>query len=306
VHRSKTGTDCAIEFFADFRGFLIPGRHKSPPSNVLCRMDGCRVLPSFHPDIQGFDMKVVIIGGSGLIGKKLAALLQQAGHDVLSASPSSGVNAVTGAGLPQALAGAQVVVDVANSPSFADEAVMSFFKSSTQNLLTAELAAGVRHHVALSIVGSDRVPDSGYLRAKLSQESLIKGSKVPYTIVRATQFFEFLTSIADTTTQGQTVHATSARFQPIAADDVAQALAKVATEAPLNGVCEVAGPQSLPLYELLRSALKANHDPRDVVKDDDALYFGARLKDNALTPGTNVRVGPTSLESWLSKNVTAK
>jgi uncharacterized protein YbjT (DUF2867 family) len=251
-------------------------------------------------------MKVVIIGGSGLIGKKLAALLQQAGHEVAAASPSSGVNAVTGEGLSQALAGAEVVVDVTNSPSFEDEAVMNFFKSSTRNLLAAELTAGVRHHVALSVVGSERLPESGYFRAKVAQESIIKGSTVPYTIVRATQFFEFLESIAYVSTQDQTVRASSARLQPIAADDVAAALAKVATEAPLNDTCEVAGPQSFRLDELLRRTLQASQDPREVVRDDDALYFGTRLDDKSLTPGAHARIGTTSLESWLANNAAAK
>jgi uncharacterized protein YbjT (DUF2867 family) len=246
-------------------------------------------------------MNVVIIGGSGLIGKKLAALLQQAGHEVVAASPSSGVNAVTGEGLAEALADAEVVVDVANSPSFEDEAVMNFFKSSTQNLLAAELAAGVRHHVALSVVGSERVPESGYFRAKVAQEAIIKGSKVPYTIVRATQFFEFLASIADGSTQGQTVRVSSAKLQPIAADDVAAALAKVATDAPLNGTCEIAGPQSFRLDELLRRTLRARQDQREVVKDDDALYFGTRLDDASLTPGAHAWIGTTLLDTWLMR-----
>lgn len=247
-------------------------------------------------------MNLVIIGGSGLIGKKLAALLRQAGHRVVAASPSTGVNAVTGEGLAGALAGAEVVVDVSNSPSFEDEAVMAFFKSSTQNLLAAEIAAGVRHHVALSVVGAERSPDSGYLRAKVAQESIIKGATVPYTIVRATQFFEFLASIAHVSTQGQIVRASSAKLQPIAAADVAAALAKVATEAPLNGTCEVAGPEALGLDVLLRRALQARQDPREVVTDDDALYFGARLDDASLTPGAGARIGPTSLEGWLADN----
>jgi len=250
-------------------------------------------------------MNVVIIGGSGLIGRKLAALLQQSGHKVTAGSPSSGVNAVTGEGLAEALAGAEVVVDVSNSPSFADEAVMSFFRASTQNLLAAEVAAGVRHHVVLSVVGSERAPDSGYLRAKLAQESIIKGSAVPYTIVRATQFFEFLASIAHGSTQGQTVRASSAKLQPIAAADVAAALAKVATAAPLNGTCEVAGPRAVGLDELLRRALRASQDPREVVTDDDALYFGARLDDATLTPGPDARIGTTSLESWLAERAAA-
>lgn len=251
-------------------------------------------------------MNIVIIGGSGLIGKKLATLLERAGHAVTAASPSSGVNAVTGEGLAQALQGAQVVVDVSNSPSFADEAAMHFFQASTRNLLAAEAVAGVRHHVALSVVGAEREPDSGYLRAKVGQESIIKGGKVPYTIVRATQFFEFLMSIAHAGTQGQTVRASSAKLQPVAADDVAAALAKVAVEAPLNGTCELAGPQPLGLDDLLRRTLQAMRDPREVVTDDDALYFGARLDDSSLTPGAHARIGTISLERWLAGNAAAK
>ena len=251
-------------------------------------------------------MKIVIIGGSGLIGRKLAALLRQAGHVALPASPSSGVDSVTGAGLSPALAGAQVVVDVTNSPSFEDEAVMRFFRASTENLLAAELAAGVRHHVALSVVGSERVPGSGYFRAKVAQESIIEAATVPYTIVRATQFFEFLTPIADASTQGRTVRASSAKLQPIAADDVAAALAKVATEPALNGTCEIAGPQSFGLDELLRLTLRSRRDPRDVVTDDDALYFGTRLDDASLMPGAEARVGTTSLERWLAGGAASK
>jgi uncharacterized protein YbjT (DUF2867 family) len=179
--------------------------------------------------------------------------------------------------------------------------VMNFFKSSTRNLLAAELAAGVRHHVALSVVGSERVPESGYFRAKVAQEAIIKGSKVPYTIVRATQFFEFLASIADASTQGQTVRVSSAKLQPIAADDVAAALAKVATDAPLNGTCEIAGPQSFRLDELLRRTLRARQDQREVVKDDDALYFGTRLDDASLTPGAHAWIGTTLLDTWLMR-----
>jgi len=251
-------------------------------------------------------MKVVIIGGSGLIGKKLAALLQQAGHEVLAASPSSGVNAVTGEGLAGALAGAEVVVDVTNSPSFEDEAVMSFFKSSTQNLLAAEAAAGVRHHVALSVVGSERVPSSGYFRAKVAQEAMIQAARVPYTIVRATQFFEFLGAIAHGSTSGEAVRVSSARLQPMAADDVAQALANVAVQAPLNGMCEVTGPQSFRLDELMRRVLRASQDTREVITDDEALYFGTRLDDQSLTPGGKAWVGTTELESWLARRAAAK
>lgn len=249
-------------------------------------------------------MKAVIIGGSGLIGKKLAALLDQAGHQVVAASPSTGVNAVTGEGLAQALAGAEVVIDVSNSPSFEGEAVMQFFRASTGNLLAAELAAGVRHHVALSVVGSERVLESGYFRAKVEQESLIKQSTVPYTIVRATQFFEFLSSIAQGSTQGQAVRVSSARLQPMAASDVAEALSRIATEAPLNGTCEIAGPESLGLDELIRLTLRASRDPREVIRDDEALYFGTRLNDESLTPGPGARIGTTSLQSWLATNAT--
>jgi uncharacterized protein YbjT (DUF2867 family) len=247
-------------------------------------------------------MNVVIIGGSGLIGRKLAALLAAAGHEVSSASPSSGVNTVTGEGLAGALAGAEVVVDVTNSPSFEEEAVMNFFKASTASLLAAELAAGVRHHVALSVVGSERLPDSGYLRAKVAQESLIKSAKVPYTIVRATQFFEFLSAIAQGGTDGQTVRASSALMQPIAADDVAAALAKVVAEPALNGTCDIAGPEAFPLDELLRRRLKAAQDLRDVVRDDDAPYFGTRLGNESLIPGPGARIGTVSLDAWLGKN----
>ena len=249
-------------------------------------------------------MKAVIIGGSGLIGKKLAGLLDQAGHRVVAASPSTGVNAVTGEGLAQALAGADVVIDVSNSPSFEDEAVMQFFQVSTGNLLAAELAAGVRHHVALSVVGSERVLESGYFRAKVAQESLIKESTVPYTIVRATQFFEFLSSIAHGSTQGQAVRVSSARLQPMAAADVAEALSRIAIEAPLNGTCEIAGPQSLGLDELIRLTLRASRDPREVVRDDEALYFGTRLNDESLTPGPGARIGTISLQDWLATNAT--
>lgn len=251
-------------------------------------------------------MKIVIIGGSGLIGRKLAALLQHSGHDVTSASPSSGVDALTGKGLPQALAGADVVVDVTNSPSFEDEAVMRFFQTSTRNLLAAEAEAGVRHHVALSVVGAERLPASGYLRAKVAQESLIQAGKVPYTIVRATQFYEFLTSIAHGSTQGQTVRLTSALLQPVAAADVAATLADVATQAPLNGTCELGGPQSFPLDELVRGVLRARKDPREVVTDDDAPYFGARLDERSLTAGDGARIGKVTLEDWLAADAAAR
>lgn len=250
-------------------------------------------------------MHIVIIGGSGLIGKQLTALLRQAGHAVTPASPSSGVNAVTGEGLSPALVGAQVVVDVSNSPSFEDEAVMHFFRASTQNLLTACARAGVRHFVALSVVGSERVPDSGYFRAKVAQEALIKAGPVSYTLVRATQFFEFLMSIAHVGTVGNTVPLPSAPLQPIAAADVAAALADVAVQPPLNGTCEVAGPEAVPLDALIRRVFQARQDPREVVSDAGALYFGTRIDERSLVPGAGARIGRTTLAQWLEAEAVA-
>ena len=245
-------------------------------------------------------MNVVIIGGSGLIGTKLAARLREAGHAVTAASPSSGVNSVTGEGLAQALSGAQVVVDVSNSPSFADDAVMQFFQASTRRLLAAEAAAGVRHHVALSVVGLERLPDSGYFRAKLAQESLIEAGTQPYTLVRATQFLEFLGAIAQAGSEGPVVRLSGAQIQPIAADDVAQALADVATGAPLNGRLEIGGPETYRIDALIRRVLQARGDARTVVTDDAASYFGARLSPTALIAGPQARLGRTTLDAWLA------
>lgn len=245
-------------------------------------------------------MDIVIIGGTGLIGKQVTTLLQQAGHAVTAASPSSGVNAVTGEGLDQALAGAQVVVDVTNSPSFEDEAVMHFFRASTQNLLAASQRAGVRHFVALSVVGSERLPESGYFRAKVAQEALIKAGPVPYTLVRATQFFEFLMSVAHVGTVGDTVPLPSAPLQPIAAADVAAALADVAVQVPLNDTCEVAGPEAVPLDALIRRVLEARQDPRKVVSDPNAWYFGTPIDDRSLVPGPGARIAATTLDQWLA------
>jgi uncharacterized protein YbjT (DUF2867 family) len=222
-------------------------------------------------------VKIVVIGGSGLIGTKLVSRLRQKGHEVVAASPNSGVNTITGEGLADALAGAQVVVDVANSPSFEDRAVLEFFQAAGRNLLAAEAAAGVRHHVALSVVGTDRLPDSGYLRAKLAQEKLIKASKIPYTIVRSTQFFEFVNGIAQSGTVGQTVRLSPALLQPIASDDVAAALADATLGAPVNGTIEIAGPERLPLDELARRHLSANQDPRQIVGDAQARRVSRRL-----------------------------
>jgi len=244
-------------------------------------------------------MKIVVIGGSGLIGTNLVNRLRQRGHAVMAASPRSGVNTLTGEGLAEALIDARVVVDVANSPSFEDRAVMEFFETSGRRLLAAEDAAGVGHHVALSVVGSDRLPGSGYLRAKLMQERLIKASDIPYTILRSTQFFEFIDGIIEAGADGDVIRLSPALMQPIAADDVAAALADLAVGSPLNGTLEVAGPEPLPLDELARMAMAANGDRRQVVADVHARYFGAELDDGSLTPGMHPRLGPTHFQDWL-------
>ncbi len=248
-------------------------------------------------------MKIVVIGGSGLIGTKLVNKLRQQGHEVVAASPASGVNTITGEGLAEALAGAQVVVDVANSPSFEDKSVLQFFETSGRNLLAAEAAAGVGHHVALSVVGTDRLLESGYFRAKMAQEDLIKPSNVPYTILRSTQFFEFVSAIAQSGTDGQTVRLSPALVQPIASDDVAAAVADVTVGAPLNGTVEVAGPEQHPLAELVRRFLGANQDVRKVVPDVHARYFGVELNDQSLTPGDKSRIAPTRFDDWLSHSI---
>ncbi len=248
-------------------------------------------------------MKIVVIGGSGLIGTKLVNKLRQLDHEVVAASPSSGVNSITGEGLAEALAGAQAVVDVTNSPSWEDKAVLEFFETSTRNLLAAEVAAGVRHHVALSVVGTERLLQSGFFRAKMAQEDLIKASKFPYTIVRSTQFFEFVNGIAQSATDGQTVRLSPALVQPIVSDDVADALAEVTLGAPVNGTIEIAGPERLRLDELIRRFLSAKQDARQVVADVHARYFGLELNDQSLTPGDNPRIGPTRFEDWLSRSI---
>src|SRR5436309_6538925 len=251
-------------------------------------------------------MKIVVIGGSGLIGKKVVMNLRQRGHEVLAASPSSGVNTVTGEGLAQALAGAQVVVDAANAPSWEDNAVLAFFETSGRNLLAAEAAAGVGHHVALSVVGTDRLLASGYFRAKMAQENLIKASKIPYTILRSTQFFEFVSGIAQSATDGQTVRLSPALVQPIASDDVADALADIAVGKPMNGTVEVAGPERIRLDEFVRLFLSAKQDARKVTTGVHARYFGTELNDQSLTPGDNPRIGPTRFEDWLSRSIPQK
>jgi uncharacterized protein YbjT (DUF2867 family) len=251
-------------------------------------------------------MKIVVIGGTGLIGTKLVNNLRERGHEVLAASPKSGVNAFTREGLAEALTGAQVVVDVANAPLWDDTAVMEFFQTAGRNLLAAEKAAGVRHHVALSIVGADRLPASGYLCAKVAQENLIKTSGIPSTIVRSTQFFEFAKGIVQSGTQGQTVRLSPALFQPIAADDVAAALTGLALAAPLNTTIEIAGPEPIQMDEFARRFLNATRDPRKVTADVHALYFGTELNDQSLTPGNNARLAPTRFEEWLSRSTAQK
>jgi uncharacterized protein YbjT (DUF2867 family) len=251
-------------------------------------------------------MKIVVIGGTGLIGTKVVNNLRERGHEVLAASPKSGVNTFTGEGVAEALTGAQVVVDLANAPSWEDKAVMEFFQTAGRNLLAAEAAAGVRHHVALSIVGADRLPASGYLRAKVAQENLIKASGIPFTIVRSTQFFEFVKGLVQSVTEGQTVRLSSALMQPIAADDVATALTGFALAEPLNGTVEIAGPEPIRMDELARRFLSATRDPRKVTTDVHALYFGTELNDQSLTPGNNARLAPTRFEEWLSRYTAQK
>ncbi|MEB2328629.1 MAG: SDR family oxidoreductase [Pseudomonas sp.] len=246
-------------------------------------------------------MKIVVIGGSGLIGANIVGRLRLDGHEVVAASPRTGVDTVTAAGLAQALAGAQVVVDVANSPSFEDRAALEFFETSGRNLLAAEVDAGVEHHLALSVVGTDRLPQSGYFRAKVAQETLIKASRIPYTIVRATQFFEFIGSIIDANIDGEVARLSPALMQPIAADDVSALLADLAVGAPLNGTLEIAGPDCFPIDEIARKFLVAQDDRRQVIADVHARYFGSQLSDRSLLPGAHPRLGPTRFHNWLSR-----
>src|SRR6185295_13212530 len=246
-------------------------------------------------------MKIVVVGGSGLIGSKLVATLTRDGHEVVAASRRSGFDVVTGEGLGEGLRSASVVIDVSNSPSFEDAAVMKFFKTSTHNLLTAEASAGVRHHVALSVVGTRRLLGSGYFRAKFAQEKLIKDSSIPFSIVRATQFFEFLTNIADAATHGTAVRVPPVHVQPIAADDVARAVAKIATGSPLNGTVEIGGPEPFYLDELLQRVLGARNDPRDVIADAHARYFGTELNERSLLPGDEAELGEIRFDDWLRR-----
>ncbi|ASW08616.1 SDR family oxidoreductase [Rhizobium sp. 11515TR] len=244
-------------------------------------------------------MKIVVIGGTGLIGSKLVKRLEAKGHEVIAASPASGVNTVTGEGLAEVLAGAQVVVDVANSPSFEDKAVMEFFQTSGRNLLSAETAAGVKHHVALSVVGTERLQDSGYFRAKLVQENLIRESKIPYTLVHSTQFFEFMFGIAQSGTQGDKVHLSPAMMQPIFSDDVADALAEVVVGSPSNGVKEIAGPEAIRISDAVAKYLHQIGDKREIVVDKQTPYFGVVLDDRMLMPGPNVHLGRTAYSEWV-------
>jgi uncharacterized protein YbjT (DUF2867 family) len=246
-------------------------------------------------------MKIVIIGGTGLIGSKVVSKLREEGNEAVPASPNTGVNTLTGEGLPEVLNGAAVVVDVSNSPSFDDAAVLNFFRTSTTNLLAAETAAGVRHHVALSVVGTDRLSESGYMRAKIAQEKLIEQSSIPYSVVHATQFFEFIKGIADATTSGDTVRLAPVLIQPMAAEDVATEVAKVAVGPPLNGIVEVAGPDQFRLDELIRRYLAARDDRRSVIADPHARYYGAELGERTLVPDNNATIGETRFEDWLSR-----
>jgi len=247
-------------------------------------------------------MKIVVIGGTGLIGSKLVKKLREHGHEAVAASPNSGVNSVTGEGLADALKGASVVVDVTNSPSWEDVAVLKFFETSTRNLLANEAAAGVGHHVALSVVGTERLLESGFFRAKLAQENLIKASSIPYSIVRATQFFEFVKPIADFSTVGNQVLLPPALFQPMAADDVASAIARIATNSPVNGMVEIGGPEQFRLDELARRDLASRQDPREVISDPHAGYYGIQVTERALVPDDNAQLGETHFEDWLDQS----
>jgi len=251
-------------------------------------------------------MKTVIIGGTGLIGRKTATLLRASDIEVVTASPSSGVDTISGKGVAEALKGAQVVIDVSNSPSWEAAAVMQFFETSTRNLLAAEAAAGIAHHVALSVVGAERQPGSGYMPAKIAQEAAIQAGPIPYTIIRATQFFEFVGGIADSGFQNGVVRLPAIQFHPIAADDVADAVARVSVAAPLNRIIEIAGPERKPMVQFVQALFAAKKDPRPVIADAEALYFGAKVDDRSLTPEDDAQLGKTTFESWLTQSLTAK
>jgi uncharacterized protein YbjT (DUF2867 family) len=262
--------------------------------------------PKLLSTTKGAVMKIVVIGGTGLIGSKLVKELRGEGQEVVAASPASGVNSVTGEGLADALKGASVVVDVTNSPSWEDAAVLKFFETSTRNLLDYEAAAGVRHHVALSVVGTDRLLESGFFRAKLAQENLIKASSIPYSIIRATQFFEFVKPIADFSTQGNEVRLPPVLFQPMAADDVASALVRIAMSSPLNGTVEIGGPEQFRLDELIRRDLATRKDPRQVVADSHGYYYGVEVKERTLVPEDDAKLGKIRFENWLSSAMSSR
>jgi len=247
-------------------------------------------------------MKILVIGGTGLIGTKTVAILRQGGREVVAASPNTGVNSITGEGLKEAVAGAEIVIDLANSPSFEDKAVLEFFETSGRNLLAAEAAAGVRHHVALSIIGTDRTPDNGYFRAKVAQEKLIRASGIPYTIVRSTQFMEFLRGIADSAADGNKVRISPGLFQPIASDDVAAFVADAALAPPRGGIVEIAGPERAPFNEIVARYLKAMGDPREVVRDPEARYFGGRVEERSLVPLGEARLGRIGFDEWFRRS----
>jgi len=247
-------------------------------------------------------MKIVVIGGTGLIGSRLVNNLRGHGHEAVAAAPNTGVNTITGEGLAEVLKGASVVVDVSNSPDWDDAAVLKFFETSTRNLLTDEAAAGVGHHVALSVVGTERLSESGYFRAKIAQEKLIKESSIPYSIVHATQFFEFLKGLADISFDGGKVRLPPVLFQPMAADDVASAVGRIAVGPPVNGIVEIAGPEQFRLDDLVRRRLAALNDPREVIADPKALYSGAKVSEKTLVPGNDARLGPTTFETWLTQS----
>ncbi len=268
----------------------------------LARLILQRLLRTCFFILKGKIMKIVVIGGTGLIGSKTVAILRQGGHEVIAGSPKSGINSVTGEGLQQALAGAQVVIDLANSPSWEDQAVLEFFQSSSRKLLAAEAEAGVRHHVALSIAGTDRMPDNGYFRAKFAQEQVIEASGIPYTIVRATQFMEFLGGIADAAMVGNVIKLAPGQFQPIVSDDVAASVADVALAAPRNGIVEIAGPERAPLNEFIARYLKAVGDAREVVSDPEARYFGGKVDELSLVPMGEARLGRINLDEWLRRS----
>jgi uncharacterized protein YbjT (DUF2867 family) len=281
-----------------FWGKLGHREHALTNRNKFCHVE---VFPK--RETKEAIMKIVVIGGSGLIGSKLVNKLREHGHEAVAASPSSGVNTLTGEGLAEVLKGASVVVDVSNAPSWEDEAVMKFFETSTHNLLASEAAAGVGHHVALSVVGTERLLESGYFRAKMAQEKLIKGSSIPYSIVHATQFFEFVKGIADFSTVGNKVLLPPALIQPMAADDVASAVGRIAVGSPVNGTVEVGGPEKFPLDELVRRGLAARKDPREVVGDPHARYYGVELSETTLLPGDDARLGETRFETWLNQPI---